>query len=138
MVESGIYRFEDRCVLRTPYNRRLVEGLKAEIPYTHREWDPEDKTWTVWEPHCDVAVEITTDCYPSIVIRSSEMERHDQSIKDEDRSMLFVSADAPRVVIDAAYRALAKHLHPDVNGPTGADRMRAINSAYERLKKRVA
>jgi curved DNA-binding protein CbpA len=47
-----------------------------------------------------------------------------------------VAADAPREVVDAAYRALAKLLHPDHHGAETTGRMQAVNDAYARLKKR--
>ena len=50
-------------------------------------------------------------------------------------SVLQVSEHADPEVIDAAYRALARKWHPDVNGdPGAADHMRALNAAYHVLR----
>lgn len=50
-------------------------------------------------------------------------------------SVLQVSEHADPEVIDAAYRALARKWHPDVNAdPGAADHMRAINAAYHVLR----
>jgi hypothetical protein len=50
-------------------------------------------------------------------------------------AVLQVSEHADPEVIDAAYRALARKWHPDVNGdPGAADHMRAINAAYHVLR----
>lgn len=47
--------------------------------------------------------------------------------------ILGVRSDAPMDIIDAAYRAQAKRLHPDVGGDPAA--MQALNEAYERIKQ---
>jgi hypothetical protein len=50
-------------------------------------------------------------------------------------AVLQVSEHADPEVIDAAYRALARKWHPDVNAePGAADHMRAINEAYHVLR----
>lgn len=56
--------------------------------------------------------------------------------------ILQVGADAEQEVIEAAYRALARKYHPDVNRTEAAgERIRQINDAYETLRdpaRRVA
>lgn len=50
-------------------------------------------------------------------------------------AMLNVSDDAPKEVIDAAYKALCKKYHPDLNrnNPDAAKRMALINASYDVL-----
>jgi len=49
-------------------------------------------------------------------------------------AVLGVARDAEREVVDAAYRALARKYHPDVNrAPDAAGRTRALNEAYRVL-----
>ena len=45
---------------------------------------------------------------------------------------LYVSSDAPEIVVKAAYRALAKQHHPDSGGDP--ETFKQITEAYERLK----
>jgi len=47
--------------------------------------------------------------------------------------MLGVLPSAPRAVIEAAYRALAKDAHPDVGGSEA--QMRALNAAMTAIRK---
>lgn len=49
---------------------------------------------------------------------------------------LFVQSDAPQVVVDASYKALARFYHPDLNRgkDTTAD-MQAVNAAYDQIKR---
>ena len=49
--------------------------------------------------------------------------------------VLGVRPGAPREVIDASYRALAKSRHPDTGGTVEA--MNELNAAYEALKNRL-
>ena len=46
---------------------------------------------------------------------------------------LHLLPDAPKEVIDAAYRALARMMHPDVGGSN--EQMQGPNEAYESIKK---
>ena len=46
--------------------------------------------------------------------------------------VLHLRPDAPSEVIEAAYRALAKRLHPDAGGSVVA--MAAVNSAYDAVR----
>jgi curved DNA-binding protein CbpA len=48
--------------------------------------------------------------------------------------ILQVDSEAEDEVIQAAYRRLAQKYHPDVAGPAGAERMSAINTAWELLR----
>jgi len=47
--------------------------------------------------------------------------------------MLGVTRQAPRVVVEAAYRALVKARHPDVGG--SEERMKAVNGAMEAIRR---
>ena len=61
---------------------------------------------------------------------------------DPDFATLYVLSEAPRCVIDAAFKALAREYHPDRlpvgEREHGHERMVQINSAYERVRERVA
>ena len=52
--------------------------------------------------------------------------------------LLEVDPAASPEVIAAAYRVLAKRLHPDIAGPPTGDRMVELNRAYETLRDPVA
>jgi hypothetical protein len=57
---------------------------------------------------------------------------------DTDHATLHIAPTAPAYVIDAAYRALCRHEHPDVSrAPDATARMQRINAAYERLNQRA-
>ena len=50
--------------------------------------------------------------------------------------VLGISPEATRKQVDAAYRALAKQYHPDINKDTRAeDQMKRINEAYDMILK---
>lgn len=50
----------------------------------------------------------------------------------EPWATLCLIPGAPKALVDAAYRVLAKDAHPDTGGSD--KRMKALNSAYEKLK----
>jgi len=51
-----------------------------------------------------------------------------------DHAMLYITLDAPKEVVRAAYKALAILHHPDKGGDPA--KMSSINQAYDRLKER--
>lgn len=53
--------------------------------------------------------------------------------KRDAYAVLHVAPDAPQAVIQAAYRALARHYHPDGSEPQ-AELMKELNLAYERVR----
>lgn len=54
------------------------------------------------------------------------------SARRDPYEILGVRPDAPQEIIEAAYRARAKSLHPDVGGD--ADEFRQLQDAYDRIK----
>lgn len=57
----------------------------------------------------------------------------ESAVGSEHHAVLGVLPVAPREVVEAAYRALARQHHPDSGGAPG--RMARINAAYEAVKK---
>ena len=144
MSRYSIRRYDDRVVLSTPYDAEFVSGIKA-IPSYFRSYEPDAKTWTVRKPRDDAAVVLTLRYFPDLYVEDMRSGYHQAPPpgsstgphSSSPHAALYVTPDAPRFVIDAAYRALAKTLHPDTNGPDGSERMRRVNAAYERLKRQV-
>lgn len=56
-------------------------------------------------------------------------------IEKDPFAVLGVSFAADDVVVAAAYKALAKKYHPDIN-PDGASKMQEINEAYDAIKNK--
>lgn len=54
-------------------------------------------------------------------------------VKQDHRATLFLTKDAPRFMIDAAWKALARVYHPDRGGDPAA--FHKAKEAYEELKK---
>lgn len=48
---------------------------------------------------------------------------------------LHIANDAPLEVAEAAYRALVKQAHPDINGNAGHAQMVALNAAIEQIRR---
>lgn len=53
--------------------------------------------------------------------------------ENDPYTRLHVTRDAPKEVVDATYRALARKAHPDAGGSTQA--MQALNAAYDEIKR---
>ena len=142
MSRYYIRRHDDRVVLSTPYDAEFVSGIKA-IPSYFRSYEPDAKTWTVRKPRDDAAVVLTLRSFPDLYVEDLRIGYHQAPppgsstipSSSSPHAALYVTPNAPTYVVDAAYRALAKRMHPDINAPTAGNEMRAINAAYERIKQ---
>lgn len=137
----------DGCEVKFPFDLDVVEDLKAAIPARERRWRPETKTWFVTRPYVEFVANLLLRRFGDLeeVLAFTEPEspherrgrfRPDPSpIRPTDAAYreLYLQSNAPAAVIEAAYRALAKLNHPDRGGDD--ERMRAINLAYEALRK---
>lgn len=69
---------------------------------------------------------------------STRIKRRDNYIYDEKYediwSELWLRPGAPRYVIDAVYRAMSRHFHPDL-GEIDERGQQRLNDAYTHLKK---
>lgn len=59
-----------RAVLAFPFDRWLVDALKAEIPAYCRTYDPVTKQWTVEQPYIATAQRILRTVFPDAEIRA--------------------------------------------------------------------
>lgn len=132
MIASALWRDDGSVVLRFPYHEGLLSQLKLAIPSHHRSWNPEIKAWIVWGEYAPLAVDLVRSVYANL--RESRPGATEPGPKpgNSDRRTLYVTDDAPAVVVHAAYKALARLYHPDAGGDT--HRMQLINAAYGRLK----
>jgi len=109
--------------------RALIAGLKLVVPMRSRKWDPDGRRWLLRsvgnaEDVADLA-------------RMHGLTVHHDGHADERGdpdpwAVLWLRPGAPDYVIDAAYRAIAKHLHPDAGGDHLG--MVRINAAVEQLR----
>lgn len=135
-ASRAVYHDPTVIEIITPYNAGFVELLKAQIPASYRSWDPQIKSWMVAAPYDTTAIRLLLQFFPNAEVddkpRSGSREHVPAGCGcDADHRALFVCQNAPAPVVRAAYRALAKLSHPDAGGD--AERMRAINAAFERL-----
>lgn len=130
----------------TPWHPEFIDWLKANVPREERDYDPDDKSWYVSPIFAERVKGKAQSFWPGIKehrpFDSGRYEREQQRQQyqpppgpqaSSDHAALFVTASAPKVVIVAAYKALARLYHPDSGGDTAA--MQRVNAAYESLKK---
>ena len=149
-IAQATCRWDSRLELSFPYNRELVEAFKSQIDSHYREWSPSTKTW-IFDPSlgAPTALRLVRFYYPDIEIIDSRNAYQApppnfeaKPAVDPDCAVLYVLADAPKCVVDAAFKALAREYHPD-RLPTSKQReahelMVTLNSAYERVVDRIA
>jgi hypothetical protein len=131
------YDHTGAVTLGFPFNQPLVDALKR-FPSHARRYNPESRTWTITSPYAARAVGLLLAIFPDAVIEASERRLDSQPVRSTDRAFatLHLLPSAPRPVIDAVYRVLARLAHPDAGG--NAEAMLAFNAAYDEMKGRVA
>lgn len=135
---ARVIRTEYGAELRFSYNAWAVEQLKARIPSSFRSWDPDARCWTVDEPYVDQALGILRNVFSTVHIVDERVPKAGASAGRGESAFtaLHLLPTAPKELIDAAYRCLARLYHPDAGGDTS--KMQAINLAYEQLKRQAA
>jgi hypothetical protein len=49
VADTATFRYYSETVLvKTPFSQKVVDAIKGTFHYSHREWDPEKKTWKLW------------------------------------------------------------------------------------------
>lgn len=163
-IRPKITRQFGRIAVETEYSASFVNAIKTVIPQASRNYsggiwtfDPSyysallvmlahywgnnyiDSVGGVSEP------QTTSWKEPWEVFKSTDGKRADKEKPNKGWDLgktasqtvyatLYVTADAPKQVITAAYRALASLHHPDNGGDTEV--MARINAAYQELKKK--
>jgi len=147
MVAQATYRWDNRIECQFPFSRNLVDQLKACIPGSHREWVPERKVWIVDSAYAATAIRLMREVFGEVVVEDQRSTYRDPFPPttprvDPDCAVLYILPDAPRCVIDAAFKALAREYHPDRlpagERKQGHEWMVRINTAYERVVDRIA
>lgn len=118
-----ITREGQHYVCRFGYDADVIAELKRTIPGRHRRWDSGRKAWLIDVWSWPLAERVFQEFgmlegvfTPDVAWRT-----------------LYLLPDAPALVVDAAFKALAKVHHPDHEGGD-EKRMRDINLAYEKLR----
>lgn len=134
---ARVTRTDYGAELRFPYNAWIVDSLKSLIPVGYRAWDPDAHCWTVEEPYVDQAIGILRQVHKAVRIDDQRIPRAGAtSGEGNSYATLHLLPTAPKELVDAAYRCLARLYHPDTGGNT--TKMQALNLAYEHLKQQVA
>jgi hypothetical protein len=110
--------------VRSPYDRECLDDLRRTCPPSFRQWDRDRKVWRIHRFYLYDVLGTFAD-YDYII-------RDDSGLGEEpDYAALYVTPDAPDAVVHAAYRALAKILHPDVGGDAQA--FVRVQAAYDAI-----
>lgn len=122
-----------------PYHEVLLESFKQEIR-SGRRWDPVLSCWVVTPVMAEAAAHWLRTSFPEHTERREEPRAAPPPPPPppprmgaaEPWASLHLLPSAPREVVDAAYKALARLHHPDLGGSTAA--MQRVNDAYQKLR----
>lgn len=122
---------------KTPYRKDFVSALKDKIPKDYRYWDKEERVWVI---NYSYENEILALCstYFDKVTKYGEKRYISPLIQSSPAyKTLFLLPNAPKEVVLATYRVLAKLYHPDTNkSPDANEKMVKINIARDEIMGR--
>lgn len=101
-------------------SRRVLDYIKYTVRPTHRRYDSETFRWYVHSEYFEK-------------LHSLMNSEKNTVIEDDPYAILHLRSSAPRAIIKAVWRELAKSLHPD-HGGKAEDFIKA-KAAYEKLVK---
>jgi hypothetical protein len=161
-VRAFLLREGDRVRVVTPYVPEFVADLKEEIPYYAKTWDRDSKNWLVDGEYEETALEVASRYFETtVVISEADALRRERAARSasapprpepphsstrcaeivrsvyREEAELYLLPGAPLAVVQAAYRAVSKLVHPDLAGSSSHARMVAVNRAYDFLVKRA-
>ena len=153
-----IYGPDGRIHLKADYSQDFVARIKMDVPSSSREWDPGRKLWIIEHDYQDEMENVLDEC--NYEVTDATGGRHNAKKKaatkqatgvtmapacyapvpsDMPRELLeaFASLDlwwsAPMLTAEAAFKSLARQLHPDVGGD--ADEFIKINDAIVVIRR---
>lgn len=128
------YQEDGSATMRTPYDVDFIDEFKRLISWRQRTWDPDAKVWHIRPSAVDDVIAFCKTYYDdvNIVMFSRQRSQSSGTRSDGALDVLYLRPGAPKELIDAAYKTLARLHHPDKGGDTAT--MQAINAAYERIK----
>lgn len=126
MFAEIVYKRAGDLILKTPFVPGFIAELKAIVPGKYRLWEPAEKTkFTNWLTTISPSVETIDLARAALVVRTPEPPQW--------AKVLYVQPDAPREVVEAAYRALSKKYHPDRGGNEAL--MKQLNDAIVQARE---
>lgn len=109
--------------------KQFVQQLKAMIlPDSYRRFDYETSNWYVHKDREATLLNLTKKHFGT----KFELVNF-QVAQDTPYSVLFVTQDAPDLVVKASYKVLSTIYHPDKGG--SLEQMSKLNQAYDLIKK---
>ena len=122
---------------KTPYNKDFISRLKEEIPKDYRYWDKDERVWVVNYSFEDELLALCSTYYNNVVKYGERRYATTAITSSPAYGTLFLLPSAPKEVVLAVYRVLAKLYHPDVNKKSDANEvMKKINIAFDEIMGR--
>lgn len=137
--------------LTMPFNAKVVDFLKSQIPHSERTWDSNSKTWTFTEQYLDGTIQLCALVFGSsevVVVTRSKIEEAQAKANQQptvrsssplgDTCLTFLK-DIGYDAAKQAYRKAAITYHPDVikGNPQLLNKMAEINALWTRIEKEV-
>jgi len=129
-----IYTRAGGIMLKTPFVADFIDELKYTVPAKYRIWEPQKKVWLIDSYYVDEVRELVDEYFPdaeTIDLARAAIARRTPGAPQWART-LFVQPNAPKAVIEAAYKALSKQYHPDLGG--SEQLMKQLNNAIEQAR----
>lgn len=127
--------YEDYFEVRFPYNQRVINELKIQIPSCYRRWISDKRAWEITIIYEATILRIFAKySIPYIKIPQTIKKSSQPTDIPSEYRTLYLLPNAPREVVKASFRALSLLHHPDMQGGN-AKRFREIKGAYDKIMR---
>lgn len=130
--DGKFFRISMRSPVKEIFDAAVVR-LKHTIPPDQRQWQAAHKEWEIHTPAYALIAKWAVELPYDKEINEGRGLSYIPVAERSPYAELWLMEGAPREVVQAAYRALAKQCHPDVGG--SKEMMQRINAAYEAITK---
>ena len=145
MVNPYIIVDKTAIIVSMPFNRAAKDSLKAQVPFSQRQWNPQKKSWilSLTEENYAIAISVLKEHFqafkekPLIYNAGGDIQATFRQAIDTTSyyTMLGIVEGATQEEIKKGHRKLVLHLHPDRGGDPAHFRM--VQKAYEILSNPV-
>ncbi len=120
-----------------PFDRLVVDAIKADVPAHSRTYDPDEKAWYIAVAYQRIIRQLLEAVFIEVEMdseRTTYTPPSDRAPRTE-YTVLHLLPSAPPELVESAYKCLSRIHHPDRGG--AGEKMQELNSAVETIRRSV-
>jgi hypothetical protein len=121
-----------------PFDRIVVDAIKADVPAHSRTYDPDEKAWYIAVAYQRIIRQLLEAVFIEVEMDSERRSTCTPPPSDRaprtEYTVLHLLPSAPPELVESAYKCLSRMHHPDAGGTTTT--MQELNSAVATIRRK--